>query len=210
MKLSVKLSTSNLCDYENSEIKKLSKYLKREGDEIETIKAIFIYVRDKIKFSFDHVYVKASETLQKGHGACWNKALLLTTLLHSSNIDARIVFDPLKNNFSKPCFGIISYLSNNPFNHGLVQVSINGKWVRIDPTLDINTFNHCFKSLPINWSIDWDQKNDMQLYLKDISGKMVVIEDIESFYKSNFGNSIPPKFIMNYMNRKLWSKSNNI
>lgn len=210
IKIETELEETFYCNYNDETIKRLAEKLSGTTNEhLIIVKYIFIYVRDNIRFGFDAVNIKASETLAKGYGACWNKALLMVTLLRNLKIPSRVVYDPLVRTFGKPCFGIMCHLSNNPFNHGLVQVFLNERWIRIDPTLDCNTFETCFKPLNISWSNEWDGKNDMKIYAESIHGPMVIIKEIDKIFSSDFGNSIPPSFLMNLMNKKLWRKTQN-
>ncbi len=210
IKLQNELEETYYCDYKsNNIIKHLDDLISINDSITNVVKKVFNFVQNNIKFGMDSVDVKASETLEKGYGACWNKSLLLVALLRNQHVPARVVYDQLKRDFSKPCFGLICHLSNNPFCHGLVQVYLNEKWIRIDPTLDKNTFDKCFKQLGVSWINEWDGATDMKIYAESIIGETIIIEDIDKKYSENFGNAIPPQFIKNYMNKKLWKKVNN-
>ena len=54
---------------------------KGSKDPIELEKNILIYVRGGIVFSGENWQVKASETLEKGYGTCYNKNLLMIALM---------------------------------------------------------------------------------------------------------------------------------
>jgi transglutaminase-like putative cysteine protease len=79
------------CDFGHPAIKELAdKIAGEETDWRKITEATFNYVRNNIRFGCDLVKIKASETLTKGYGVCWNKALLLVALLRCKGIPARM------------------------------------------------------------------------------------------------------------------------
>ena len=83
------LASSEVIDWENTEIMALAKTLAAES-EIETAKHCFEYVRDKIAHSVDinaeALTCSASEVLREGHGYCYAKSHLLAALLRANAI----------------------------------------------------------------------------------------------------------------------------
>ena len=83
------LASSEVIDWENTEIMALSKTL-AAASEIETAKRCFEYVRDKIAHSVDinaeALTCSASEVLREGHGYCYAKSHLLAALLRANGI----------------------------------------------------------------------------------------------------------------------------
>jgi len=80
-------------DSNSNEIQNKAKEL--IGDEKDTIKKakiLYEFVRDEIDEK-GLESIKASEILLAGHGACYNKSVLLVALCRSSGIPARISFD---------------------------------------------------------------------------------------------------------------------
>lgn len=68
--------------------------------------------------------------------------------------------------------------------------------------------NRC-NALPhqVPWGIDWDGKQDMQLYTGHIAGSVVVIEDIDAEIQQNVGNVLPPpeaEAFFGPANRQMW------
>lgn len=129
------------CDHGHPEIKAAAASLKaHEADTVAIARRTFYFVRDTITFGFDLYQRSASETLQRGFGACWNKSLLLTALLRCNQIPAQLGDIPLQRSFIKPAIGFWHWLANNPFNHCLVQVYLNGHWIILDAVLDKWTY----------------------------------------------------------------------
>lgn len=177
------LNATNLCDSENGEIKSLAAKL-AEGcsDYGEITKAIFDFVRDQVKFEYDEYLVKASETLAKGHGICWNKALLMAALLRANNIPTKVACSELNREFLKPIKGDGYLEFDEIVPHYFNLVWLDGEWVAVDATIDIDSYKNIYVPCGINWGIDWDGKNNMQLYTEHIINPLVVVEDIDGTY----------------------------
>ncbi len=208
------LKDTYYCNYNHNKINELAKNLTTTNESPAGItQNIYMYVRDSIIFGFDSVQVKASETLEKGYGACWNKALLMVALLRWNKIQSRVAWFPLRKNFSRPTFGRSYIFSNNPFNHGFVEAYLDEKWIKIDPTLDRNTYEKCFLPLNPGWGNDWNGKNNNIIYQDSIMGPSAYTTDIDNTFESDFGNSMPPRliipFISKLLNRKLWKTVGN-
>jgi transglutaminase-like putative cysteine protease len=187
------IQKSIYCDVDHPAVSSSAKdRANNESDPAMVTRLIFKHVRDNIRFGFDLVRVKASETLTKGYGACWNKALLLVALLRSNKIPARMAYNPVNREFMRPAMGDACQTLVEPFNHCFTQVQLNGKWVTADATLDTPTYRKLFLPYQVSWGIDWDGKIDMQLYTEHIAGPVVVIEDIDAAILQNVGNVLPP------------------
>lgn len=187
------LQKSVYCDFDNPAVSRLAKNLADFGpDPAKVALATFKHVRDNIRFGGDLVRVRASETLAKGYGACWNKSLLLTALLRSNKIPARMAYNPLKNEFMRPALGEACQSLIEPFNHCFTQVQLNGRWIAADATLDTPTYTKIFLPCQVPWGIEWDGEQDMQLYTENITGPVVVIEDIDTAIQQDVGNILPP------------------
>ncbi len=104
-------------------------------------RALFNFVRDQIVYNFGPALNSradwlASATLARGNGFCQQKATLLATLLRAAGVPSQLAFQDIKDyklldSRFAPMVpdGIIRY-------HGLTAVYLNGRWLRIDPTLD--------------------------------------------------------------------------
>jgi len=66
------------CDHDHPDIQAVAARLKAgDKDPVTIAGRTFYFVRDKFPFGFDLYQRKASETLKRGYGVCWNKSLLL-------------------------------------------------------------------------------------------------------------------------------------
>jgi transglutaminase-like putative cysteine protease len=181
------------CDFGHPAVSRLAEDLANfESDPMKVTLATFKHVRDNIRFGFDLVRVKASQTLTKGYGVCWNKSLLLVALLRSNNIPARMAYHPVKQEFMRPVMGDACKTLIEPLNHCFAQVRLNGRWITAEATLDSATYGKFFLPHGVSWGIEWDGRQDMQLYTEHIAGPVVVIEDIDAAIQQDVGNVLPP------------------
>ncbi|MBT8340062.1 MAG: transglutaminase family protein [Desulfatitalea sp.] len=187
------LQKSVYCDFDHTAVSSLARDLaKDEQGPARVTEAAFKYIRDNIRFGFDLVRVKASETLSKGYGVCYNKSLLLVALLRSNKIPSRMAYYPVNREFMRPAMGEACQTLTESFNHCFTQVLLNGEWIATDATLDTATYQKLFKPFQVSWGIDWNGKEDMQLYTEHITGPVVVIEDIDTAIQKDMGNVLPP------------------
>ena len=182
------------CDFNHPTVSSLAKTLiDGESDAGQIAEAVFKYVRDHIRFGFDIVQVKASETLAKGYGSCWNKALLMVALLRSNRIPARLAYNPVNRDFMRPTMGEACQTLPETINHCFTQIQLDGEWVMVDATLDAPTYQKLFIPHNVAWGIDWNGKEDMQLYTENIAGPVDIFEDIDVAIQKDVGNLMPPK-----------------
>lgn len=81
------LLPSPLCDFKQPEVLSLHERLVGSIKDPEKIaQKIYQFLREKIFYEFDFWDVKASETLLKNTGMCFNKSNLMVALLRLSNI----------------------------------------------------------------------------------------------------------------------------
>jgi transglutaminase-like putative cysteine protease len=192
-------------------------FVKASKDPNELTKNIFMFVRDKIIFGGDHWQMKASDTLRKGYGACWNKNLLLIALLRYYKIPSRLKANPMKNDFMKPAMGAAYLMVSNPFYHCFTEIYLDERWIAIDPTLDKNTYHAFFMPRIVDWGIDWNGINNMQLYTESIVGPAESYEDIDRALifslNSHFLFKYESRLILDLWlklgNKKMWRKAGN-
>jgi transglutaminase-like putative cysteine protease len=186
------LQETTYCDFNHPDILALAKKLAEHGPDPEKItKATFKYVRDNIRFGCDLVQVKASETLAKGYGPCWSKALLLVALLRSNKIPSRMAFNLVKRDFMRPAMGEACETLHETEKHCFALVQLNEKWVAVDATLDTRTYQKFFIPHNVAWGIDWDGKEDMRLYTESIVGPIEFFEDIDAAIREDVGYVMP-------------------
>ncbi len=197
------------CDHSHPGIKAVAAGIKRDDDDAVAVAArTFYYVRDTIVFGFDRYQRKASETLQRGFGACWNKSLLLVALLRCNRIQACLGSVPVKRGFIRPAIGIWHWLANHPYNHCLVHAFLNQRWIILDPVLDRGTYETFYRPAGVGWGIDWNGRDDVRLYTESVIGPTVFHRQIDETIDRKAGNvelsGWPAAFVSGYMNRRMW------
>ncbi len=175
-----KKTASRYCDHDHDSIVKLSRILRdRSENPITYVKRAFRYVREEIVFGGDLWQVKASETLRKGYGACYNKNLLLNALLHAGDISCRLGAYPMKRTFMRPAMGFAYLGVSEPFYHCFTQVTLDGNAFIVDPTLDRRTYDTFFGPLKVGWDVSWRDGKDMVLYTESILGPSILYGNID-------------------------------
>ena len=200
------------CDHAHLDIRAVAAGLRAgEEDPAAIAERAFYYVRDGFPFGFDLYQRKASETLKRGYGVCWNKSLLLVALLRCNQIPARFGSIPLKRSFVKPAVGAWHRLANNPFNHCLVHARLNHRWTILDAVLDKRTYEAFFLPVEVEWGIDWNGEDDVRLYTESVLGSPVMHPDIDATLDNKVGNAELPRFLAiignDHVNRQMWKKA---
>ena len=124
------LKPSKYIDWENTDVLRTAHCLTEKScDDISVVKALYHYVRDEIKHSWDiqdkRVTAKASEVLREKVGICWAKSNLLAALLRAKGIPAGICYQRLTFG-DTPDTGYCIHALN------AVYLETPDKWVRID------------------------------------------------------------------------------
>ncbi len=197
------------CDFNHPSIKELARKLgEKDTDRQKITEASFRYVRDNIRFGCDLVKVKASETLAKGYGACWNKALLVVALLRCNNIPARIGYNFVKREFMKPAFGEGYKTLHETEKHCFALACLNDQWIAVDATLDPRTYEKFYAPAGVTWGIEWNGKDNMQLYAENIVGPIEYFEDIDGALQQDVGYSMPSPAdadsVFGPLNHRMW------
>lgn len=203
------LQATVFCDFNHNSVSSLAKML--AGDETDAGKitqAVFKHVRDRIRFGFDLVQVKASQTLAKGYGVCWNKALLMVALLRANQVPARLAFNPVRREFMQPVMGEACQTLPETINHCFAQVHLDGDWICVDATLDAATYEKLFVPHGVAWGIDRKGGEDLRLYTENIVGAVETIEDIDEAIQRDVGNLMPPpseaELLFGSVNQQMW------
>lgn len=122
------LQPSKYIDYHNDQLQELILSFNQET-EIDRVKAVYEYVRDKIEHSYDiksqEVTGRASEVLEKKHGICYAKSHLLAAILRGMDIPAGICYQRLTL-YDKPEDGYCIHALNT------VYLKDMGVWKRLD------------------------------------------------------------------------------
>jgi transglutaminase-like putative cysteine protease len=184
------LSPTKVCDFETSDIR-MKGYLITKNSYSEKQKAIdiFNFVRDEIKYRFDYSYTKASETLKKGYGNCFNKSNLQIALLRSCGIYAGYKVYMIKKEVFFPIVPKDIYeLISQPTIHVSCVVFLNNRWVEADTTIDFELYNHIYRNME-NWKYEeWDGEKDISIPEKYIIENQGIYSNIDLYLLN------PPKF----------------
>lgn len=106
----------------------------------DKVRSIFEAVRDEFTYNFapavsDRRHFRASHTLAMGNGFCMQKAALFAALCRAAGIPARIGFqDIIDYKIVGPFYRLMG--TNELIHHGMNAVYLDGRWIRVDCTLD--------------------------------------------------------------------------
>ncbi len=114
------------------------------GGEAEKARALFEFVRDSVAYTFSwrqegadlslEESFRASATLLRGSGMCIQKAVLLCALSRAAGLQSRVSFQSLRD-YRLPR-ELVELMGDVLTPHGLVTINIEGRPIRLDPSLD--------------------------------------------------------------------------
>lgn len=197
MELEKYLKETRFCDCNNPQIlEKAKEITKGLSSEQEKAIAVFNWVRDNIKYRVGLWQRKASETLQEKEGTCTNKTNLLVTMLRSINIPSG--YGVLKTK-GQDYFGpvvppILKRKISKKSSHIYSFVFLNNKWIKCDPSLDLELSLKTSYFNPQSELVVWNGKNDA---LENLDPEHIIydsekLSDIDSIMekKSRHGTGI--------------------
>jgi transglutaminase-like putative cysteine protease len=109
------------------------------SDPAEITRRLFDWVRDELPYDMapllgSRADWRASATLERGHGFCQQKAIVLASLLRARGIPAALCFQDLHDHKIPERYA--EFLGGRRLEvHGLTAVHADGHWWRIDATL---------------------------------------------------------------------------
>ncbi|MCM8818653.1 MAG: transglutaminase family protein [Candidatus Omnitrophica bacterium] len=159
------LSSTKVCDVDSPDIKIKAYFLtKKSYSEKQKAIDIFNFVRDTIKYRFDYPYTKASETLKKGYGNCFNKTNLQIALLRTCGIYSGYKVYLIKKEVFLPIVPEEIYqFINQPTIHTSCAIYLEGRWIEVDPTIDFGLYNQIYRNME-NWKyLEWDGEKDITI-----------------------------------------------
>jgi len=187
------LDTTELIDSDHPAIQKI--IAEFDTDELSNKeKAIGIYTKVRDGWKYDPYNIgltperfRASHIAQKDTGHCVEKSVLLVACLRALGLPARLHLGKVKNHIAVERL-MEKFGSNELTPHGMVNVQIDGKWLKMSPA-----FN---KSLCKKFSVEpleFDGENDsfLQQYNSEGSKFMEYIEDYGYF------DDVPLEFMKN-------------
>jgi len=133
--------------------------------------AIYYFVRDRIRHNpYAPCQVpdecRASATLERGHGFCQHKAIVLVALARALGIPARIGLVDVRDHLLSPRFREMIGGDNLLIQHGYAELYVNEEWLHVSPAYDAET---CQKAGFV--PVDFDGTGDARDSAYDQEGK---------------------------------------
>ena len=177
------LSPTYFFDYESDEIQAIiAEFKNKVFSEKEVAKQLYLKVRDSWRYdpytlSFSKENYRASEIAKRTKGHCIDKSIVLVACLRGMGISARIHLAKVKNHIGVERL-IEKFGSNELTPHGMVDVFINNKWLKVSPT-----FNSSLCTMLNVSPLDFDGENDavLQAFNKEGNVFMEYLEDYGHF-----------------------------
>jgi transglutaminase-like putative cysteine protease len=173
------------CDHRMIQ-EKANEMTKGQEGIIEKSRALFVFVRDGIKYNpylprYLLEHFRASNTLARGEGFCVQKAVLLVALSRVIGIPSRLGFAVIRNYLVRE--KVAEMLGTNLLpDHGYAELYINGKWIKATSTFDLET---CQKNRII--PVEFDGKDDAKFHSHTQDGKL----HIEYILDHGFYEDVP-------------------
>jgi len=177
------LNPTYYIDSDHSAVIEFANQNTKSGEkEIEKAVQLYNAVRDGIRYNPYSMEpgkksMKASSVLNKGHGYCVAKAVLLAACARSQNIPARLGFADVKNHLNterlKKLMGTDVFVY-----HGYTELFLNNKWVKATPAFNLSLCNN-FNVKPL----EFDGTKDSIFHTFDKSGNkhMEYVKDHGTF-----------------------------
>ncbi|MDH7446634.1 transglutaminase-like domain-containing protein [Aquimarina sp. 2201CG14-23] len=180
-------------DYDTDEIQHIIDEFNTETlTTKEKVKQLYIKVRDG--WRYDPYYIrlnkeayKASTTAKKNSGHCLDKAILLIACLRGLGIPARIHLAKVKNHIGVERL-IEKFGTNELTPHGMINVYLNGKWLKASPAFNKALCEKCNVA-----PLEFDGEQDSMFQEYDNQGG-VFMEYIEDY---GYFEDVPYEFILN-------------
>ncbi|SNS86726.1 Transglutaminase-like superfamily protein [Ekhidna lutea] len=182
-------------DYESPEIQELIAQFKNPAlSDQEKAAGLYLKIRDGWRYNpydihFRKEALKASNIVQKKHGHCIDKSILYIAGLRGLGIPAKLHLAKVKNHIAVERL-TEKFGTNELTPHGMVDVFIDGKWVKATPA-----FNAELCRLTGVEPLEFDGTADsiFQEYNQDGKEFMEYLEDYGSF------DDVPFEFIQQNM-----------
>ncbi|NQZ43536.1 MAG: transglutaminase family protein [Flavobacteriaceae bacterium] len=185
------LQESYYLDYNATAIKALTAPFLMIEKPVDRAKAIYLAIRDGWRYnpyqiSMNAENYRASVISGKSEGHCVDKAILLTACMRGLGIPARLRLAKVTNHIAvdrlTERFG-----SNVLTPHGMVDVHLEGKWVKATPAFNKALCERCQVA-----PLEFDGKNDSMFQEFNQEGRqfMEYLEDYGAF------EDVPLEFMM--------------
>ncbi|WP_333968510.1 transglutaminase family protein [Aquimarina algiphila] len=189
------LASTYYFDYETDKIQELVKEFKTDTLTPKE-KAIGLYLKIRDEWRYDPYQISlikegyiASNIAQRPKGHCVDKSILLIACLRAVKIPARIHLAKVKNHIGVERL-IEKFGTNELTPHGMVNVFLDGKWLKVSPAFNKALCRKCNVA-----PLDFDGENDSMFQEFNNAGN-VFME-----YLDDYGHfeDVPLDFIFNNM-----------
>ncbi len=178
-------------DYESDEIQELIQEFQKEDLSLkEKAKKLYLKVRDGYRYdpyflSFSKEHYKASYLAKQPKGHCIDKSVILIAGLRALGIPARIHLAKVKNHIGVERL-TEKFGTNELTPHGMVDVFLEGKWIKITPAFNKELCEWCGVT-----PLQFDGENDsvFQEFTEKGTAFMEYLEDYGHF------NDVPLEFM---------------
>ncbi|MYU23205.1 transglutaminase-like domain-containing protein [Streptomyces sp. SID8352] len=135
------LRATLFCDADHPAVRATAISVSCDSETVEEkISRLFSWVQDGIRMTIKRDWAdKASETMESRRGGCSNKANLLVAMLRSVGIPAAFYRQPAnaKEYFGPVWFSQIQAMCDEDSCHFYAAVWVSDRWVKCDPTDDL-------------------------------------------------------------------------
>ena len=187
------LEATTYLDYESPEIQELIADFDSESlTELEKTKGVYLKIRDGWRYNpylirVDQESYIASRIAKRTEGHCVDKAILLIAALRALQIPARIRLAKVTNHIAVD--RLTERFGTNVLTpHGMVDVKLNGKWVKATPAFNKELCEMCQVA-----PLEFDGETDSMFQEFNGEGQkfMEYLEDYGHF------EDIPVNFMLN-------------
>lgn len=135
------LRASESVESDHPRIRELAARIAGDAEDVhELARRLFLWVRDQIAYSLYNPFwlpehYRASEIIERGHGYCVQKAVVLAALARARGIPARLLFADLINH--RAATEMTRMMGTNLFTyHCYVELLLENDWVKVVPSFD--------------------------------------------------------------------------
>ena len=178
------LASTYYLDFDHVRIQELIADLKKEKAVSDQKKAVALYLiirdgwrYDPYKINLSREHFKASRIAGKSSGNCVEKSILLIACLRGLGIPARLQLGKVKNHIAVERL-IEKFGSNELTPHGMVNVYLNGQWLKVSPAFNASLCER-FRVEPLEF--DGENHSFLQQYNREGSLFMEYLEDYGPF-----------------------------
>ena len=170
------------------------------SSDIDKAVRLYYAVRDDIRYDPYAIDLsinglRASTVLQRGHGWCVNKAVLLAAVCRAAGIPAALGYADVRNHLSTE--RLRQTMQTDVFHHhGYTAIHLNGQWVKATPAFNLSLCEK-FNLQPL----EFDGREDSIYHPFDLSGNQhmeyvafrgeyadVPFSDIMQTFKTHYPN----------------------